>query len=248
MCAYGQTGSGKTFTMNGTIGNSGVISRTVDLLVDFIKAYRNLGWQYQIKGQYLEIYNEVLYDVLDNESKAMEIRMTRSDKNGVYISNITQETVKNADCSRQLMRIAKTNHATAATAGNERSSRFHAVICIELIGSHAEKRGTSNGSINLVDLPGSESLKTSMRLNETKNINRSLSELTNFLIKYFFFQVDHHSPSDQETPPSRSWLQIFQLNPLSMSEIRKLTYYMVVSHFQTDNRTSVALNQFSAYG
>uniref|UniRef100_A0A1B0AF91 Kinesin motor domain-containing protein n=1 Tax=Glossina pallidipes TaxID=7398 RepID=A0A1B0AF91_GLOPL len=190
MCAYGQTGSGKTFTMDGTIGNSGVISRTVDLLFDSIKAYRNLGWQYQTKGQYLEIYNEVLYDVLDNESKAMEIHMTRSDKNDVYISNITQETVKNADCLRQLMRIAKMNRATAATAGDERSSRSHAVTNIELIGSHAERRGTSKGSINLADLAGSQSLKRNMRLNETKNINRSSSELTNVILALLHKQ-DH---------------------------------------------------------
>uniref|UniRef100_A0A1A9UMT1 Kinesin-like protein n=1 Tax=Glossina austeni TaxID=7395 RepID=A0A1A9UMT1_GLOAU len=190
--AYGQTGSGKTFTMDGTIGNPGVISRTIDLLFDSIKDYRNLGWQYQIKVQFLEIYNEVLYDLLDNESKEMEIRMTRSEKNGVYISNITQETVESADRLRQLMRIAKMNRATAATAGNERSSRSHAVTNIELIGSHAEKHGTSTGSINLVDLAGSESLKTSMRLNETKNINRSLSELTTVILA--LLQKQDHIP------------------------------------------------------
>uniref|UniRef100_A0A1B0FL90 Kinesin-like protein n=1 Tax=Glossina morsitans morsitans TaxID=37546 RepID=A0A1B0FL90_GLOMM len=190
--AYGQTGSGKTFTMDGTTGNLGVIPRTVDLLFDSIKAYRNLGWQYEIKVQFLEIYNEVLYDLLDNEPKEMEIRMTKNNKNDIYVSNITQETVDNADRLRQLMKVARMNRATAATVGNERSSRSHAVTKIELIGSHIEKHETSIGSINLVDLAGSESPKTSVRMNETKNINRSLSELTNVILA--LLQKQDHIP------------------------------------------------------
>uniref|UniRef100_A0A1A9VDP2 Kinesin-like protein n=1 Tax=Glossina austeni TaxID=7395 RepID=A0A1A9VDP2_GLOAU len=190
--AYGQTGSGKTFTMDGTTANLGVIPRTVDLLFDSIKAYRNLGWQYEIKVQFLEIYNEVLYDLLDNEPKEMEIRMTKNNKNDIYVSNITQETVDNADRLRELMKVARMNRATATTVGNERSSRSHAVTKIELIGSHTEKHETSIGSINLVDLAGSESPKTSVRMNETKNINRSLSELTNVILA--LLQKQDHIP------------------------------------------------------
>ncbi|KAL9892081.1 non-claret disjunctional [Glossina fuscipes fuscipes] len=190
--AYGQTGSGKTFTMDGTTANLGVIPRTVDLLFDSIKAYRNLGWQYEIKAQFLEIYNEVLYDLLDNEPKEMEIRMMKNNKNDIYVSNITQETVDNADRLRELMKVAGMNRATAATVGNERSSRSHAVTKIGLIGTHIEKRETSIGSINLVDLAGSESPKTSVRMNETKNINRSLSELTNVILA--LLQKQDHIP------------------------------------------------------
>uniref|UniRef100_A0A1A9ZTE2 Kinesin motor domain-containing protein n=1 Tax=Glossina pallidipes TaxID=7398 RepID=A0A1A9ZTE2_GLOPL len=157
--AYGQTGSGKTFTMDGTTRNLGVIARTVDLLFDSTKAYRNLGWQYEIKVQFLEIYNELLYDLLDNEPKEMEIRMTTNNKNDIYVSNITQETVDNADRLRQLMKVARMNRATAATVGNE---------------------------------PGSRSPKTSVRMNETKNINRSLSELTNVILA--LLQKQDHIP------------------------------------------------------
>uniref|UniRef100_A0A1B0AE15 Kinesin motor domain-containing protein n=1 Tax=Glossina pallidipes TaxID=7398 RepID=A0A1B0AE15_GLOPL len=179
--AYGQTGSGKAFTMDGATGNLGVIPRTVDLLFDSIKAYRNL-----------EIYNEVWYDLLDNEPKEMEIRMTKNNKNAVYVSNITQETVDNADRLRQLMKVARMNRATAATVGNERSSRSRAVTKIELIGSHVEKHENSIGSINLVDLAGSGSPKTSVRMNETQIINRSLSELTNVILA--LLQKQDHIP------------------------------------------------------
>ncbi|KAI8131037.1 Protein claret segregational [Lucilia cuprina] len=190
--AYGQTGSGKTYTMDGISSNPGVIPRTVDLLFDSIKNYRHLGWEYEIKVTFLEIYNEVLYDLLSNEQKEMEIRMVKNSKNDIYVSNITQETVESAARLRQLMNIAKMNRATAATVGNERSSRSHAVTKIELIGTHAEKQEISIGSINLVDLAGSESPKTSTRMNETKNINRSLSELTNVILA--LLQKQDHIP------------------------------------------------------
>lgn len=180
--AYGQTGSGKTYTMDGIPTNPGVIPRTVDLLFDSIKNYRNLGWEYEIKVTFLEIYNEVLYDLLSNEEKDMEIRMVKNSKNDIYVSNITEQTVENAEHLRQLMHIAKMNRATAATVGNERSSRSHAVTKLELIGTHSERQERSIGSINLVDLAGSESPKTSTRMMETKNINRSLSELTNVIL------------------------------------------------------------------
>lgn len=190
--AYGQTGSGKTYTMDGIYNNPGVIPRTVDLLFDSIKNYRHLGWNYEIKVTFLEIYNEVLYDLLSNEQKEMEIRMMKNNKNDIYVSNITQETVENAARLRELMSIAKMNRATAATVGNERSSRSHAVTKIELVGTHAEKQEISIGSINLVDLAGSESPKTSTRMNETKNINRSLSELTNVILS--LLQKHDHIP------------------------------------------------------
>uniref|UniRef100_A0A1A9VMA9 Kinesin motor domain-containing protein n=1 Tax=Glossina austeni TaxID=7395 RepID=A0A1A9VMA9_GLOAU len=98
--------------MDDRTANLGVIPRTVDLLFDFIKAYRILGWRYDIKVQFLEIYNEVLYDLLDNEPKEMEIRMTKNNKNDIYVSNITQETVDNADRLRQPMNVARINRAT----------------------------------------------------------------------------------------------------------------------------------------
>lgn len=113
-------------------------------------------------------------------------------KTEVYVSNIIEETVDTTARLHQLMNIAKLNRATAATAGNERSSRSHAVTKITLIGTHQEKCETCIGSVNLVDLAGSESPKTSTRMDETKNINRSLSELSNVILA--LVQRNEHIP------------------------------------------------------
>lgn len=149
----------------------------------------------QIRVTFLEIYNEILYDLLDSSgtTKELEIRMANAkNKTEVYVSNIIEETVESEDQLRQLMDIAKSNRATAATVGNERSSRSHAVTKIQLIGTHQEKGELSVGSINLVDLAGSESPKTSTRMDETKNINRSLSELSNVILA--LVQKNEHIP------------------------------------------------------
>ncbi|XP_035777713.1 protein claret segregational-like [Anopheles albimanus] len=183
--AYGQTGSGKTYTMDGVPDNLGVIPRTVDLIFNAINDYKRFGWEYEIRVNFLEIYNEVLYDLLDTTgtTKELEIKMASAkSKTEVYVSNIIEETVESPARLHQLMSIAKMNRATAATAGNERSSRSHAVTKIMLIGTHREKCETCIGSVNLVDLAGSESPKTSTRMDETKNINRSLSELSNVIL------------------------------------------------------------------
>ncbi|KAH8326249.1 hypothetical protein KR067_004087 [Drosophila pandora] len=234
--AYGQTGSGKTYTMDGVPDSVGVIPRTVDLLFDSIRSYRNLGWEYEIKATFLEIYNEVLYDLLSNEQKDMEIRMVKNSKNDIYVSNITEETVLDPNHLRQLMHTAKMNRATASTVGNERSSRSHAVTKLALIGRHAEKQEISVGSINLVDLAGSESPKTSTRMTETKNINRSLSELTNVILALL---------QKQDHIPYRNSKLTHLLMP-SLGGNSKTLMFINVSPFQDCFQESVKSLRFAA--
>lgn len=179
--------------MDGTPNEPGIIPRTVDLLFDCVENYKRQGWVYEIKVTFLEIYNEILYDLLSNEPKEMEIRMVSAKTpTEIYVSNITEETVTNPAKLRELMAIAKSNRATASTIGNERSSRSHAVTRLQMHGYHNKKNELSVGTINLVDLAGSESPKNSIRMDETKKINKSLSELTNVIMA--LVQKNEHVP------------------------------------------------------
>lgn len=179
--------------MEGMPGKLGIIPRTVKLLFDSIANASILGWEYSITASFLEIYNEVLYDLLSNEDKNIEIRMaSATSKTEIYVSNITEMEVGTAAQLYELMRVASSNRATAATAGNERSSRSHAVTRLEVVGRHANRPEKLVGFINLVDLAGSESPKTSTRMDETKNINRSLSELSNVILA--LVQKNEHIP------------------------------------------------------
>lgn len=179
--------------MDGVESRLGIIPRTVKLLFDSLQTASILGWSYKITASFLEIYNEVLYDLLSNEEKDIEIRMASAkSKTEIYVSNITQKEVTSAAMLYDLMRVARGNRATAATAGNERSSRSHAVTRLEIVGRHASRPESLVGFINLVDLAGSESPKTSLRMEETKNINRSLSELSNVILA--LVQKNEHVP------------------------------------------------------
>lgn len=141
--AYGQTGSGKTFTMEGTPDKMGIIPNTVDLLFSSVENYKHLGWKYSISVTFLEIYNEVLYDLLSNEQKEMDIRMVNpKTPHEIYVSNLTEFAVASASDLRELIEMANSHRATAATVGNERSSRSHAVTQIKLTGVHHERGRT----------------------------------------------------------------------------------------------------------
>lgn len=137
--AYGQTGSGKTFTMDGAANSTGIIPRTTHLLFDSFAQYKRLGWTYKLYASALEIYNENLYDLLSNDPKDLDIRMVSAKTpNEIFVSNLTEAEVENREQLCQLLEMAKVNRATAATAGNERSSRSHAVVQLKVVGRHSK--------------------------------------------------------------------------------------------------------------
>ncbi|XP_076291014.1 protein claret segregational [Lasioglossum baleicum] len=184
--AYGQTGSGKTYTMEGLPGidTEGMIPRTVRHIFQEMKHFQLLGWDYRIEASFLEIYNEHIIDLLDPESKTHEIRMADSKGHDLFVTNLTIEEVHSPEELQEFLLIAQQNRAVAATLSNERSSRSHSVARIRLIGVHKVREEVSIGNLNLVDLAGSERLKNeeSARIAETKNINKSLSNLGNVIL------------------------------------------------------------------
>ncbi|XP_051164119.1 protein claret segregational [Leptopilina boulardi] len=184
--AYGQTGSGKTYTMEGYPGDNseGMIPRTVRHIFHEMKQFELLGWEYRIEASFLEIYNEHIVDLLDSQHKLLEIRMADSKGNDLYVSNLRVEEIHSPEELHNCLLIAQQNRAVAATQANERSSRSHSVARIRLIGKHTRKDEMSIGNLNLVDLAGSERLKgeEAARTTETKNINKSLSNLGNVIL------------------------------------------------------------------
>ena len=66
MFAFGQTSSGKTFTMNGNAIQPGIIPQAIFDCFDLISGYKDR--EFLIRISYLEIYNEVVYDLLSNNS------------------------------------------------------------------------------------------------------------------------------------------------------------------------------------
>ncbi|GAB6022878.1 Kinesin-like protein kifc1 [Chamberlinius hualienensis] len=189
--AYGQTGSGKTYTMEGPPSykpnETGVIGRAVCQIFKSIYYLESKGWHYDMKATFLEVYNEVIRDLLANGKNNLshEIRMTDT-KSEVYVTNLNVVDIKCEDQIEQLLKTAHKNRAVAATQCNDHSSRSHSVFQLQITGNNTLTGESLIGTLNLVDLAGSERLKESGsegdRLKETKNINKSLSNLGNVIM------------------------------------------------------------------
>ncbi|EEH22839.2 hypothetical protein PABG_05050 [Paracoccidioides brasiliensis Pb03] len=176
---YGQTGSGKTHTMS---SDDGMIPRAVHQIYDTAKSLEEKGWHYAMEGNFVEVYNENLNDLLGKadefDKKKHEIRHDMQ-KCKTTITDITTVNLDSPARVASILRRAATNRSVAATKANERSSRSHSVFILKLIGENSVTGERSEGTLNLVDLAGSERLSNSKatgeRLKETQSINRSLS-------------------------------------------------------------------------
>ncbi|PTU19627.1 hypothetical protein P175DRAFT_0309700 [Aspergillus ochraceoroseus IBT 24754] len=176
---YGQTGSGKTHTMSSL---DGMIPRAVHQIYETATGLEEKGWRYTMEGNFVEVYNENLNDLLGQaeelDKKKLEIRHDMQ-KGKTIITDVTTVRLDSPEMVETILKRAAANRSVAATKANERSSRSHSVFILKLIGENHITGERSEGTLNLVDLAGSERLShsgaTGERLKETQSINRSLS-------------------------------------------------------------------------
>ncbi|KAL3471965.1 P-loop containing nucleoside triphosphate hydrolase protein [Aspergillus californicus] len=176
---YGQTGSGKTHTMSSL---DGMIPRAVNQIYETATSLEEKGWRYTMEGNFVEVYNENLNDLLGKaeelDKKKLEIRHDMQ-RGKTIITDVTNVRLDSPAMVESLLKRAAANRSVAATKANERSSRSHSVFILKLTGENYITGERSEGTLNLVDLAGSERLShsgaTGERLRETQNINRSLS-------------------------------------------------------------------------
>lgn len=197
--AYGQTGTGKTFTMLGNyLSNDsndvtmGIIPRAVKQIFEEC-AEQFDEFDFEISVSFIQIYMEMIQDLLDPDNQ--EIRIREDLVNGVYVSGVVWVPVKSLKQAMRIFDQGEKNRATAFTSLNAHSSRSHAVFMVKIEKRKkltekqmAKCRGQqfeymTSSTLFLVDLAGSERVKkskaTDTRLNEAKMINFSLSALGN---------------------------------------------------------------------
>ncbi|KAG4305732.1 hypothetical protein PORY_000642 [Pneumocystis oryctolagi] len=183
--AYGQTGSGKTYTM---CAEDGMIPRAVHQIYETTNALLEKGWCYLMEGQFLEIYNEHINDLLGHvdefDKKKHEIRHDPKECK-TTVTDLTTVVLDTPSKVSMLLKKASNNRSVAATEANERSSRSHSVFILTLRGTNTITGEVSEGTLNLIDLAGSERLSQSQsvgdRLKETQAINKSLSCLSDVI-------------------------------------------------------------------
>ncbi|PHT51257.1 Kinesin-like protein NACK1 [Capsicum baccatum] len=174
--AYGQTSSGKTYTM------SGITEYTLADIYDHIS--RNEDRQFTLKFSAMEIYNEVVKDLLTQDDTPL--RLLDDPERGTVVEKLKEVTLKDWNHLKELLSVCEAQRKIGETALNEVSSRSHQILRLTVESTAKKIVGLQNAStltaaVNFVDLAGSErasqTLSANVRMKEGSHINRSLLTL-----------------------------------------------------------------------
>eukprot|EP00667_Euglena_gracilis_P003330 EG_transcript_3338 len=231
LLCYGQTGSGKTYTMMGTAAEPGLVPRYAEAVFQCLEDQQRANdiSAYRVQMSYLEIYNEKVNDLLASDGPGLgkaprsprpvqkHLRVRQHPVRGPFVEGLTQHAVAAGAAILALLRQGNDRRATAATRMNDRSSRSHAIVTLELAQqalitqTGCEDLFSSKTSrVFLVDLAGSErttksDVHSGARFQELTCINQSLSTLSRVIET-----LSEYANSGTKLPPYRestlTWL------------------------------------------
>lgn len=224
--AYGQTSSGKTFTMQGAdsaaASSSGAASDPSDnesssspratagvsseplgilqLAVEDIFSYIEncVDRDFLLRVSYVEIYNEIIRDLLAPGDEGQNLKLREDPRKGVYVES-KEEIITTYDDILHLLQVGNARRTVGHTAMNDRSSRSHSLFRIVIESKQKQVEDARRKSeddvtgavlvacLSLVDLAGSESVRNTaaegLRQREAGNINKSLLTLSRVIHK-----------------------------------------------------------------
>ncbi|XP_054073227.1 kinesin-like protein KIF20A [Rissa tridactyla] len=143
--------------------------------------------QFSIWVSFFEIYNELIYDLLERASpghnrKRQTLRLCEDQTGNPYVKDLNWINVRDADEAWKLLKLGRKNQSFASTYMNQNSSRSHSVFSIRIL--HLQRGGSEVvpkiSELSLCDLAGSERCKDQKsgdRMKEANNINTSLHTL-----------------------------------------------------------------------
>ncbi|CAL9766045.1 unnamed protein product [Musa acuminata subsp. burmannicoides] len=174
--AYGQTSSGKTYTM------TGITEYAMEDIYDYIKRHEERD--FVLKFSAMEIYNELVRDLLSNDTSPL--RLLDDAERGTVVEKLTEETLRDQWHLKELLCVCEAQRQVGETSLNEMSSRSHQILRLTIQSTAHEFTGRGSSStllaaVNFIDLAGSERASQSpsagTRLKEGCHINRSLLTL-----------------------------------------------------------------------
>eukprot|EP00878_Enallax_costatus_P036858 GHUV01041431.1.p1 GENE.GHUV01041431.1~~GHUV01041431.1.p1 ORF type:complete len:631 (+),score=211.73 GHUV01041431.1:428-2320(+) len=181
--AYGATGSGKTHTMVGTPADPGLMVLSLSQIFREKAAHADSGEEFTVTCSYLEVYNEVIYDLLVKNSGPLELR--EDPDQGMCVAGLKHINVTSAAEIMGLLEEGNRRRKTDSTDANAASSRSHAVleIVVRRCARNQYRANVLIGKLTLVDLAGSERAaetnNAGQKLRDGANINKSLLALAN---------------------------------------------------------------------
>ncbi|CAM8897591.1 unnamed protein product [Rhodiola kirilowii] len=183
--AYGVTSSGKTHTMHGNQRSPGIIPLAIKDVFSIIQETPDR--EFLLRLSYLEIYNEVVNDLLNPTGQNLRIR---EDSQGTFVEGIKEEVVLSPAHALSLIAAGEEHRHVGSTNFNLQSSRSHTIFTLTIesspCGDNCEGEAVNLSQLNLIDLAGSESSKaetTGVRRKEGSYINKSLLTLGTVISK-----------------------------------------------------------------
>ncbi|URE07703.1 kinesin motor domain containing protein [Musa troglodytarum] len=176
--AYGSTGSGKTYTMVGTPKDPGLMVLSLHTIFDLIKKDKTSDI-FEVSCSFPQVYNEVIYDLLEKSSGHLELR--EDPEHGIVVAGLRSIKVQSADKILELLNLGNSRRKTESTEAN---ATHHVLeITVKRKQRNQYQSQILRGKLALVDLAGSERASETnsggQKLRDGANINRSLLALAN---------------------------------------------------------------------
>ncbi|GAX86368.1 hypothetical protein CEUSTIGMA_g13780.t1 [Chlamydomonas eustigma] len=200
--AYGVTSSGKTHTMIGSDVDPGIVPTIIqDLFTTISSSTTTAGTgggtviKHCVHVAMMEIYNEVLNDLLDPSH--VNLKVWEDASRGVVVEGLQEDEVTTAEDALEALARGEQHRKVGCTAFNEDSSRSHTICRLRVRTSAAAASATgrsTSSTLCLIDLAGSESAKaTSSRGQRMEGsfINKSLLTLGTVINKLAAGHASH---------------------------------------------------------
>ncbi|KAE8680030.1 Detected protein of confused Function [Hibiscus syriacus] len=123
--AYGVTSSGKTHTMHGDQNSPGIIPLAIKDVFSIIQD--TPGREFLLRVSYIEIYNEVINDLLDPTGQNLRVR---EDAQGTYIEGIKEEVVLSPGHALSFIASGEEHRHVGSNNFNLFSSRSHTIFTL----------------------------------------------------------------------------------------------------------------------
>lgn len=122
--AYGQTGSGKTHSMMGSGSDEGIVPLMNQRIFEMLNTkQKENNSEFLVTAAYMEIYNEVIRDLLNPTEKQLKVR--EHPKLGIYVEHLAEIVVNSAQEISALLDQGNNVKQVAATNMNDRSCKCY---------------------------------------------------------------------------------------------------------------------------
>lgn len=159
--AYGSTNAGKTYSMLGKapakkkdalVGDQkhwGIVPRAISALIQKITM---CGQRFDLYLSYFEIYNENIYDLLDDQSSRSpmytreSLKLRESQNKNIIIRGLQKRHVKSGEEGLKLAMQANAKRQTSSNNLNTDSSRSHCICQLQVVQRELGVLKAGNGS------------------------------------------------------------------------------------------------------